>query len=1006
LRAGEISEQECQRLIARTVDEFWAVTAAQTPIVADDPDDPDDPDGSNDPDGPGQGQGSNDKGSVLVTFLWRSDKAYDTLLYVIPDDGSAPVANFMRHLVGTNIWYVGYRVEAGWSAAYCFLTSSYRKGIPDPYSADEDTAARILSRGLPDPCNPERALKLAGSELADSEYVKAVGLLTKKATVRLSKASTSLASRPPVPPAPASTAPASSVSSHELAGGQKVWVYEPRATADLADPATADPATADPVTAADPADIDPATDTATANADTGVLIILGGQSWLSAVCLDETLDKFISENKMPPLYVLCVEAAGVGVAIDNMGRRRVDIPADTERFIADGLLAWARGNFPITDDPARTIIAGQGVDATVALSMAIKRPDRFKCVILQSADLDYGRFIASLTAHRSVLRGFGARVYLEVRKQERALLPSNRDLSKILARRRIDYKYVEHNGGPGYACRRIGIADGLCWITDGWRRPAPALMAPPATVPMTALAPAPPMPTPTPALAPVPTPAPAFSTPPPASPTPTPAPALAPALALPTPPPRTPLLTAAPHPEPHRPTVHQMMRERRYGKEPRKKMPNPALTPPKTPRPEPAPRVKTTSLAPLKSQLRKIRAACKEQGASEAECQGLIDDAVSDFWDTLEKQGPLITPDPKSKRHALVTFLWRDSKARAVLLFANRITDEKDLAESLMKRLPQTDVWHITYRMETDWRASYCFVPCYGKQSVSDITGVHQVSIRKTLDKGIADPRNPLQCQNRAGNTLSVVGLKDAPPQPWLGVRKLGAKRGKVSSHCLVDGHTVWAYEPYVAGKAGQEQDMGALIMFDGDMWMCTERFYETLDNLIGAGRIPPLCALLIETDNIERRWKELAEGSGIEEFVTGDLLAWARRRFPITGDPNRIIMAGQSLGGLSALWVALKHPESVRNVIAQSASLWYGSLMERLGDEKDPLLQSLVGRVYTEVGSQEWVLLPLHRQLAGLLEKSPATYNYVEYNGGHDYACWRGGIADALCWITDGWEA
>jgi enterochelin esterase family protein len=193
--------------------------------------------------------------------------------------------------------------------------------------------------------------------------------------------------------------------------------------------------------------------------------------------------------------------------------------------------------------------------------------------------------------------------------------------------------------------------------------------------------------------------------------------------------------------------------------------------------------------------------------------------------------------------------------------------------------------------------------------------------------------------------------------------------------------------------------------MFDGDMWMRVERFHETLDNLIEAGRIPPLYALLIETDNINERWRELDEGSGIDDFVVGDLLAWARERFPITGNPDRVIVAGQSLGALSALWVALKHPESVRNVIAQSTSLWRGSIMERLSDARDPLLHGLTGRIYLEVGRQEWVLLPLHRKLAKLLKQSTAQHHYVEYNGGHDYACWRGGIADALCWITDGWR-
>jgi enterochelin esterase family protein len=446
--------------------------------------------------------------------------------------------------------------------------------------------------------------------------------------------------------------------------------------------------------------------------------------------------------------------------------------------------------------------------------------------------------------------------------------------------------------------------------------------------------------------------------------------------------------------------------------------------------------VQTTVTEPLKSAIRKIRATFKKRAREAAgedwpanayrqqllldasdpdEQKRLIDEAVYDFWATTGACTPIIVPDPQSRRHAFVTFLWRDDKADAVLLFANRITDEKNLIESIMERVKRTDVWHITYRMRTDWRASYCFITAYGKKSVSDITGVHQTSIRKALDRGLADPRNPLACKNRAGNTLSVAELKDAPPQPWLDVRP-DVPSGKVTSHKLVDGHIVWAYEPPATRKKQQpkgvvkntaaDTEAGVLIMFDGDMWMRTEHINETLDNLIAAGEIPPIYALLVETDDIAARWEELSEDSGVEGFVADELLSWARRRWPITDDASRIIVAGQSLGALSALWVAARRPESVGNVIAQSASLWRGSLMERSDDGEATHLEGFAGRIYLECGKQEWVLLPLHRKFARMLKKGgqQQQLNYVEYNGGHDYACWRGGIADGLRWITKGW--
>jgi enterochelin esterase family protein len=396
------------------------------------------------------------------------------------------------------------------------------------------------------------------------------------------------------------------------------------------------------------------------------------------------------------------------------------------------------------------------------------------------------------------------------------------------------------------------------------------------------------------------------------------------------------------------------------------------------------------------------------------ECERLMGEAVEWFWESVAARTPVITSDEQSDEHSIVTFLWRSEDARSVLLFINRITDEKNLEDSLLRRVPGTDVWHIAYRMKTDWRASYCFLVSYGKEKIADITGFDQVSIRHALDRGLADPRNPETCVNRARNTLSVVELADASPQPWLKARPETTRRGVVSSHTVQD-RLIWLYEPPAPDDSPQETSrsepdsapevgLPVVVVFDGDMWARGEMFPETLNNLINDGRIPPMYALLIESSDIQARWDELRDGAGIEYFIADELLPWARRHHPITKDPARVIVAGQSLGGLTALWTALRVPDQIQNVIAQSSSLWRGVLMDALEDPDTTLLQGFEGRIYMEVGTQEWVLLPYHQRLAKLLEQSGVDRKYVEYNGGHDYVCWRGGIADGLCWICDGW--
>ena len=49
------------------------------------------------------------------------------------------------------------------------------------------------------------------------------------------------------------------------------------------------------------------------------------------------------------------------------------------------------------------------------------------------------------------------------------------------------------------------------------------------------------------------------------------------------------------------------------------------------------------------------------------------------------------------------------------------------------------------------------------------------------------------------------------------------------------------------------------------------------------------------------------------------------------------------------------------------------------------------------EVGEQEWVLVPPHQRLVQELKGVDMHLNYTVFNGGHDYACWRGAIVPAL---------
>jgi enterochelin esterase family protein len=130
-------------------------------------------------------------------------------------------------------------------------------------------------------------------------------------------------------------------------------------------------------------------------------------------------------------------------------------------------------------------------------------------------------------------------------------------------------------------------------------------------------------------------------------------------------------------------------------------------------------------------------------------------------------------------------------------------------------------------------------------------------------------------------------------------------------------------------------------------------------------------------------------------DYVAAALLPWAEEQRGVL--PGQVAIAGQSLGGLTALRLGLRRPDLVSHVISQSASLWQDDLAEEVAAAAGC---SLRPRVHLAHGEQEWALAGPHRDLAERLRAGGVPVAETTYNGGHDYAWWRGAIADALVWL------
>ncbi|MGC4153787.1 MAG: DUF3327 domain-containing protein [Propionicimonas sp.] len=397
--------------------------------------------------------------------------------------------------------------------------------------------------------------------------------------------------------------------------------------------------------------------------------------------------------------------------------------------------------------------------------------------------------------------------------------------------------------------------------------------------------------------------------------------------------------------------------------------------PPKPPRPAPAPLATSPTIARLERELH----ACDADSRREF---------VDRFWRGPGSSSPLVEPIRDRPGERLVTFCWQDAEAERVLLFVNRITDERDLAASYLRRVTGTDIWHLTYRMGADWRASYSFLPQRGTRPIW-LDSDDQVAIRAALDRGLPDPRNPETSRNRLGTVLSVVSLPNAPGQPWA-ARRGAVIRGTVTERPAPDGRRVWVYTPPVEASGGTV--FPVVLMLDGEVWTSRQDLPATMDNLIADGLVRPSHVVMLDSGGREARWRELGGSGEVGHYLVRRLLPWARGEYPLSVRRRDVLVAGVSLGGLAALRTALEHASDVGGVISLSASLWRDDLSATLAASDARGL-----RAHLEVGSQEWVLAGPNREFAARLARAGAEVRFEEYNGGHDYACWRGGIADGL---------
>jgi len=376
--------------------------------------------------------------------------------------------------------------------------------------------------------------------------------------------------------------------------------------------------------------------------------------------------------------------------------------------------------------------------------------------------------------------------------------------------------------------------------------------------------------------------------------------------------------------------------------------------------------------------------------------------ALDRFWRSVGAIGtPVVERDPNDADSMLATFVVRAPGGPLSAVPAVHGTYGWHGLYPL-RNLAGSDIWLATIRFPSATRSAYWLAWPLGRSPHPEALDVFTVLADKAqpAQEVFADPLAPhaapfFSISTGKTGQYSWFEGPDAAAEPFLRLPP-GSARGKLESRVAASailGNTreLTIYLP--PGYAPQGSDAYPLVlMFDRDEYLTTVQVPQLLDAMIGAGKVPPLIAVLVDVIDHDTRNRELPGDPKFQQFIREELLPQVESEFRITRDPGRRVVAGVSYGGLCAMLLAMRYPESFGAVLSQSGAFWpdpTGTRAEvaRLVDDAPPTTM----RVSLTVGLLETdQMVGANRRLRDALIAKGHAVDYAEFMGAHDWIPWR----------------
>lgn len=330
-----------------------------------------------------------------------------------------------------------------------------------------------------------------------------------------------------------------------------------------------------------------------------------------------------------------------------------------------------------------------------------------------------------------------------------------------------------------------------------------------------------------------------------------------------------------------------------------------------------------------------------------------------------------------------VCFTATAQPGQQVLVYLTSLTDNAGRVEPFLAVEDGDGLYRLGLLLPDDGRFSYCLVTAPSICTPPDRSGWAQ--LRRA---GRADPANPNPAPSPFGGSASLYLGPAAAPDPWCLTRVEAVPDGQLVP--------LPGWQRQVMVSAG-EPDGPVLVLFDGQWWSGSP---TVIRRICG----PSWSVLAIDSVSLAQRAVDLPDPHISRALFTAAVQAAE----PLLGHMpvERLVVAGQSFGGLAAVNTVLAGSALAAAAVIQSASLWWNG-PTKVDRQRDGQLMRAVltgqlpagtkPRLFVQAGSEELQLGPLNRRFAEAATAAGLQVDWRQYRSGHDAAFWRMGLVDAL---------